>query len=68
MTIVLFVKKETEVGIMIVLQLMYAEDMEVESLFSGGNEENLELGNITEKHNGNETKDKHKTKTVRPLL
>ena len=47
-----------EVGIMIVLQLTYVEDTETESLFNGGNEENLELGNITEKRNGNETKTK----------
>jgi hypothetical protein len=44
------------VGIMIVLHPLYAVDTEVENQFNGGNEENLELGNIIEKRNGNETK------------
>jgi len=53
MIIVSSVKKETVVGIMIVLHPLYVVDMEVENPFNGGNVESLELGSIIEKHNGN---------------
>ena len=46
-------KKETVVGIMIVLHPLYVVDMEAENPFNGGNVESLELGSTTEKHNGN---------------
>jgi hypothetical protein len=52
MIIVTSVKKETVVGIMIVHQLLYTVDMEVENRFNHINEESLEVGNIIEKHNG----------------
>lgn len=52
MIIVLFVRKETEVGIMIVHRLLFMEDMEMENQFSLINEESLEVGNIIEKTNG----------------
>jgi len=53
MIIVSYVKKEVAVGIMIVPHPLYVVDMEVENPFNGGNVESLELGSITEKHNGN---------------
>jgi hypothetical protein len=52
MIIVSSVKKETEVGIMIAHQLLYMGDMEVESRLNLGNEEDLEVGNTTERLNG----------------
>ena len=52
MIIVTSVKKETVVGIMIVHQLLYTVDTEVENRFNHINEESLEVGSITEKLNG----------------
>jgi hypothetical protein len=56
MIIATFVKKETEVGITIAHPPLYAEGTETGSPSSGGSAENIEHGNTTEKHNGNETK------------
>jgi len=55
MIIVSFVKKEMEVGITIVHLLLFGVDMEMENLFNHGKKENIELGNIIEKHNGNKS-------------
>ncbi len=60
MIIATFVKKEMEVGTTIVHLLLFGVDMEMENLFNHGKKENIELGNITEKRNGNES---NKTKT-----
>jgi hypothetical protein len=40
------------VGIMIVHPIKYGEDMETENRFIPTNTENINLGNIIEKHNG----------------
>ena len=53
MIIVSSVKKETEVGITIVHQLLFTGDTEMESRLNPINEESLEVGNTTEKLNGN---------------
>jgi hypothetical protein len=53
MTIATFVKKEMEVGIMIVPQLLYMVDMEVESQSNLIKEEDFKAGNTIEKHNTN---------------
>ena len=52
MIIVSFAKKETEVGIMIVHQLLYMEDTAAESRYNPTNEDSLEVGSTTEKLNG----------------
>ena len=52
MIVVLFVRKETEVGIMIVHRLLFMEDMEMGNLFSLINEESSEVGNTIVKLNG----------------
>jgi hypothetical protein len=52
MIIVSFVKKETEVGIMIVHQLLYMVDTEVESQYNHTNVESSEVGSTTERLNG----------------
>ncbi len=52
MIIVSSVKKETEVGIMIVHQLFYMGDMVMENQLNPINEESIEVGNTTEKLNG----------------
>ena len=52
MIIVTSVKKETVVGIMIVHQLLYTVDTEVENPLNHINEESIEVGNTTEKLNG----------------
>jgi hypothetical protein len=40
------------VGIMIVVLIRYGEDTEMENRFIPTNTENINLGNIIEKHNG----------------
>ena len=52
MIIVSSVKKETEVGIMIVPQLLFMGDMEAESLLNPIKEESIKVGSTTEKLNG----------------
>ena len=52
MIIVLFVRKETEVGIMIAHQLLFTGDMEMENQLNPINEEHSELGNIRGGRNG----------------
>lgn len=52
MIIVSSVKKEMEVGIMIVHQLLFTGDTETENQLSLINEEHSELGNTQGKHNG----------------
>ena len=52
MIIVSFVKRETEVGIMIVHQLLYMVDTEVESQYNHINVESSEVGSTTERLNG----------------
>jgi hypothetical protein len=52
-TIASYVTKEMEVGIMIVTHQVGTQNvMEVENRFNHINEESLEVGSITEKHNG----------------
>ena len=53
MIIVSSVKKEMEVGIMIVHPQQYGEDTEMENRYILINTENIEVGNIIEKPNGN---------------
>ena len=53
MIIVSSVKKETEVGITIVHQLLYTGDTVMENRQNPIKEESLEVGNTTEKLNGN---------------
>jgi hypothetical protein len=52
MIIVLSVKKETEVGIMIVLQLLYTGGTGMENRLNPIKEESLEVGSTTERLNG----------------
>jgi len=52
MIIVTSVKKETVVGIMIVHQLLYTVDMEVENRLNHINEESTEVGSTTGRLNG----------------
>ena len=52
MIIVSSVKKETEVGIMIVHQLLFTGDTVMENRLNLINEESIEVGNTTEKLNG----------------
>ena len=51
--IALFVTKEVAVGIMIVHPIKYGEDTEMENRYILINTENIEVGNIIEKLNGN---------------
>ncbi len=53
MIIVSYVKKETEVGIMIVRQLLFTGDTVMENRLSLINEESIEVGSTTERLNGN---------------
>lgn len=52
MIIVSYVKKETEVGIMIVRQLLFTGDTVMENRLNLINEESIEVGSTTEKLNG----------------
>ena len=52
MIIVLSVKKETEVGIMIVLQLLYTGGTGMENRLNPIKEGSIEVGNTTERLNG----------------
>ncbi len=52
MIIVSYVKKETEVGIMIVHQLLFTGDTVMENQLSLINEESIEVGSTTERLNG----------------
>ncbi len=52
MIIVSSVKKETEVGIMIVHQLLFTGDTVMENQLSLINEESIEVGSTTERLNG----------------
>ena len=53
MIIVSYVKKETEVGIMIVHQLLFTGDTVMENRLNPINEESIEVGSTTERLNGN---------------
>jgi hypothetical protein len=52
MIIVLFAKKEMEVGIMIAHQQLCMVDMEMENQYNRGSEDNLEVGNTIVRLNG----------------
>jgi hypothetical protein len=52
MIIVSYVKKETEVGIMIVHQLLFTGDTVMENRLNPINEESIEVGSTTERLNG----------------
>ena len=52
MIIVSYVKKEMEVGIMIVHQLLFTGDTVMENRLNLINEESIEVGSTTEKLNG----------------
>jgi|LauGreDrversion4_2_1035121.scaffolds.fasta_scaffold1206934_1 hypothetical protein len=52
MIIVSSVKKETEVGIMIVHQLLFTGDTVMENRLNLINEESIDVGSTTEKLNG----------------
>ncbi len=52
MIIVSSVKKETEVGIIIVHQLLFTGDTVMENRLNLINEESIEVGSTTEKLNG----------------
>ena len=53
MIIVSSVKKETEVGITIVHRLLYTGDTVTENRLNPINKESIEVGNTTERLNGN---------------
>ena len=55
-TIATFVKKEMEVGIMIARQPSFGVDTGMENRSNPIKEEHSELGNTTEKQNGNKSK------------
>ena len=52
MIIVSYVRRETEVGITIVHQLLFTEDTVMGNRLNPIKEESLEVGSITEKLNG----------------